>query len=116
MKRVWTILMTLCVCLSMGLSVTAERYVDPSGDEDVVLPTAAQASALSVNAKSAVLMDMASGKVLFEQNSHESLPIASVTKVMTLRLNRSPKSLKCPIILPRYSKEMPRRKYIASTI
>jgi len=48
--------------------------------------TAGEVSALSVNAKSAVLMDMTSGTVLFEQNSHEALPIASVTKVMTLLL------------------------------
>ena len=47
---------------------------------------AAEVSALSVNAKSAVLMDMTGGAVLFEQNSHEALPIASVTKVMTLLL------------------------------
>ncbi len=49
------------------------------------MPTAAGA-ALQVEAKSAVLMDMTSGQVLFEQNSREPLPIATVTKVMTLLL------------------------------
>lgn len=43
-------------------------------------------TALQVNAKGAVLMDQASGKVLHEQGAHERLPIASVTKVMTLLL------------------------------
>ena len=36
--------------------------------------------------KSAILVEASSGKVLFEQNPHESLPPASVTKVMTLLL------------------------------
>ena len=37
-------------------------------------------------AKSAVLMDAATGTVLYEQNAHERLAPASVTKVMTLLL------------------------------
>ena len=46
----------------------------------------ADAAALKVSGKSAVLMDQGSGAVLFEQNAREHLPIASVTKVMTLLL------------------------------
>ena len=41
-------------------------------------------SGLEVNCRSALLMEAASGKVLFEKNIDEKLPIASVTKVMTL--------------------------------
>ncbi|MBR2001224.1 MAG: D-alanyl-D-alanine carboxypeptidase [Firmicutes bacterium] len=41
---------------------------------------------LDVRAKSAVLMDVATGTVLYEQNAHEELPPASVTKVMTMLL------------------------------
>ena len=44
------------------------------------------ASALEVEAKSAFLMDVATGTVLFEQNAHKQLSPASVTKVMTLLL------------------------------
>ena len=39
-----------------------------------------------ISAKSAILMDAATGKVLFEYNADEALPPASVTKVMTLLL------------------------------
>lgn len=39
-----------------------------------------------VSAKSAVLMDTATGTVLLEQNAHEALAPASVTKVMTMLL------------------------------
>ena len=41
---------------------------------------------LKIDAKSAVLIDGSSGRVLFAQNEKEHLPPASVTKVMTLLL------------------------------
>ncbi len=40
----------------------------------------------SITAPSAVLMETSTGKILFEKNSHEQRPCASVTKVMTLLL------------------------------
>ena len=46
----------------------------------------ADAGALEVGGKGAVLMELSSGQVLFEKNPHEKLPIASVTKIMTLLL------------------------------
>ena len=45
-----------------------------------------RAASPEVEAKSALLMDAATGTVLFEQNSHQALAPASVTKVMTLLL------------------------------
>ena len=42
--------------------------------------------ALTVAAKGAVLIDAASGRVLFAQNADEELPMASTTKVMTTLL------------------------------
>lgn len=41
---------------------------------------------LGLTSKSALLMEEDTGTILYEQNSHESLPPASVTKVMTLLL------------------------------
>ena len=52
----------------------------------VLLPVGARAAGPEVAAKSAVLMDMTTGQVLYEHNAHEMLPPASVTKVMTLLL------------------------------
>ena len=46
----------------------------------------AKAVDLAVGGKSAVLMDIETGTVLFESNAHEPLPPASVTKVMTMLL------------------------------
>lgn len=49
---------------------TANAYADNSG--------------LVIEGKSAILMEISTGKVLFEQNPDEPLPPASVTKIMTL--------------------------------
>ena len=49
-------------------------------------PAAAGAAELNVAGKSAVLMDVATGRVLYEKNAHEALAPASVTKVMTMLL------------------------------
>jgi len=39
-----------------------------------------------IEAKSSISIDMASDKILFEKNAHERLPIASITKLMTLTI------------------------------
>ncbi|WP_236932672.1 D-alanyl-D-alanine carboxypeptidase family protein [Geosporobacter ferrireducens] len=39
-----------------------------------------------VDAKSAILMDASTGKILYEKNIHDKLPPASVTKIMTMLL------------------------------
>ncbi|NLK73368.1 MAG: D-alanyl-D-alanine carboxypeptidase [Clostridiales bacterium] len=44
------------------------------------------AAEFDINAKSAILVDANSGQVIYEKNPHEKLPIASVTKVMTMLL------------------------------
>ena len=51
-----------------------------------VIPMQAGAVELNVAGKSALLMDIATGTVLYEQNAHERLAPASVTKVMTMLL------------------------------
>ena len=51
-----------------------------------LLPHPARAAGLEVAGKSAVLMDAATGTVLYESNPHEKLAPASVTKVMTMLL------------------------------
>ena len=50
------------------------------------LVTGAQAAALDLAAPSAILMEAATGTVLYESNAHERLRPASVTKIMTLLL------------------------------
>ena len=49
-------------------------------------PVSVRAAPAEVAAKSAILMDAATGTILYEQNAHEKLAPASVTKVMTMLL------------------------------
>ena len=51
-----------------------------------LLPFRGYAAELNIAGKSAVLMDVATGTILYEQNAHEPLAPASVTKVMTMLL------------------------------
>ena len=44
------------------------------------------ASALTVDAASAILMDASTGRILYEQNAHEQLAPASTTKILTCLL------------------------------
>ena len=67
MKRLWIILAVIALVLSC-------------------MPIWSRAAGLEVEGKSAVLMDVATGTVLYEKNAHEKLAPASVTKVMTMLL------------------------------
>jgi len=72
MKRkfaLWVAVMLLAVTLAPAFAVSAQ---DVGG--------------MDVSAPAAVLMDYTTGKVLYEKNSHEQRPCASITKVMTLVL------------------------------
>ena len=68
MKKV--ICFFICVCFMMqSVAVFAEGNTD-----------------LGLNAKSAILMEESTGNILYESNPDERVPIASVTKVMTMLL------------------------------
>ena len=67
MKRAWLMGMVLVLILGM-------------------LPLGTGAVELNVGGKSALLMDVQTGTILYESNAHEPLAPASVTKVMTMLL------------------------------
>lgn len=52
----------------------------------LLFPTASAVSGPQINAASAVLMEKETGAILYENNAHEKLEPASVTKVMTMLL------------------------------
>lgn len=52
----------------------------------MTIPILVSAEDLASNATSAILMEYSTGKILFEKNANEELPMASMTKVMTLLL------------------------------
>lgn len=52
----------------------------------LILPAFAAEYTADVNAKSAILIEASTGKIIFEKNADEALPPASVTKIMSLLL------------------------------
>lgn len=62
-----------------------EGYVETTGEAEAVLAKdeAEEELAGRLHAQAAVLLDMDSGRVLFEKNGSEVLPMASTTKIMT---------------------------------
>ena len=50
----------------------------------VALPLMSWGDGIETQAKSLILVEGSTGKVLYELNADESLPPASVTKIMTL--------------------------------
>lgn len=64
--------LSFCLCLAALIAMCA--------------PAGVQAATVEITAPSAILIDAATGTVLFEQNAHERLAPASVIKIMTLLL------------------------------
>lgn len=62
----------ICVILSVCLLMGSVTFIN--------------ADEVNLNGKSAILIDAATGEVILEKSSHEKLPPASVTKVMTMLL------------------------------
>lgn len=78
-----------------GMTVSAKESVTVSSEcdiSDIDVPldsttvNAAIGQTLDIKAKSVVLMEPNTGKVLYESNSDEKLPPASITKIMSLLL------------------------------
>ena len=88
----WLFALALGTAEGVGLRVVMhpeERAVSADVEEaaeGILLPTAAAAPQLDLNCRAAILIEQGSGRVLYEQNADERVPIASITKVMTLLL------------------------------
>lgn len=72
----------IALALTCTLTIPTAAYA-----EETKTPASnAQTVDLAPSARSAILMDAESGTVIFEKNSHDKLPPASITKIMTLLL------------------------------
>lgn len=94
MKRLFLLFLSLLILVG-AIPVAAETAVTVSSECDISdinvpledVPTnAAIGQTLEIKAKSAILMEPYTGKILYEQNSDESLAPASITKIMSLLL------------------------------
>ena len=63
----------------------AQTAASQPAEAEWLLPAAAQPE-LSLHCRAAILVEQESGRVLYEKNADEAVPIASITKVMTLLL------------------------------
>ncbi len=83
-KKIVSTLLTLSLC---AMLINTPVFADGNPEDvlsDEAMPTAADVA--DIPAKSAILMDAGSGRVLFEKNPDEPMPPASITKIMTLLL------------------------------
>ena len=75
----------IVVSLLFG-SLALPTFAEGEYDSNAVFKIMDGTNISDIKAKGAILMDGATGSVLFEKDSHTKLPIASVTKVMTMLL------------------------------
>ena len=83
--------LSCCLAIILSLSCLMALPVSAATSEDAynattVMKIMDKTNVMSLKAKGSVLMDFSSGKVLLESNSHEKLPLASITKVMSMLL------------------------------
>ncbi|HOQ14864.1 MAG TPA: serine hydrolase, partial [Bacillota bacterium] len=98
-KRAFAAVTVLALILMSWMITAASDGMEPDEDEAEVGANvltgaealsseadAVQTTALSLNAKSVILMEASTGRVLYESNADERLRPASVTKIMTILL------------------------------
>ncbi len=73
MKKLKKIKRVICAALAAAMFPAPALAAEPEPE-------------LGINAKAALLMEASTGEVLYEINPDEQLPIASVTKIMTMLL------------------------------
>ncbi len=87
-----TLLILLCSIIIFPIFVSAQTISSECSVSDIDIPidstttSAAIGTQLDIKAKSAVLMEVNTGKILYEHNIDQKLPPASITKIMSLLL------------------------------
>jgi serine-type D-Ala-D-Ala carboxypeptidase (penicillin-binding protein 5/6) len=91
LSRVLIFVFTIGICNVFGFNVKAyEKSIDENSVNSVYSEeddsNTEDSGNINVNAKSALLMEPLSGKIIFQKNAHEKFEPASVTKIMTMLL------------------------------
>lgn len=92
MRKFLSLFLILTFILSVSVSAKSVTVSSECDISDLEVPlseaveTAAVGTTLEIKAKSAVLLEPNTGKILYEQNADEKLPPASITKIMSLLL------------------------------
>ncbi|MBQ4313766.1 MAG: D-alanyl-D-alanine carboxypeptidase [Clostridia bacterium] len=83
MKKTFAVVLAVLLFMSIPMSAGAGMWANDEPQEKVV---AAAANQLELTCRSAILMEMETGAVVYELNPDERLPEASITKIMTMLL------------------------------
>lgn len=107
------LLFSMCIALALLPSLPAQaiyRQEIPgvTQQETEQQITAAEQPNITLYAKSAVLMDAASGRVLYEKNGYEHMPNASTTKIMTCMIALEQGNLDDEVKVSSYAASMPK--------
>ncbi len=91
MKKYFLILLSFVLSFTLSLSASAEEYTLYPIDiptESFWFEEAVESANFNpdYDAKASILMEASTGKVIFSQNENDRLPIASVTKIMSILL------------------------------
>lgn len=84
MKKITSILLIILFTFYLVPISCAENYI--WDDTNIETSSSSIVTDLNLNCGSAILIEQNTGKVIYEQNSHDKLRPASVTKVMTILL------------------------------
>jgi D-alanyl-D-alanine carboxypeptidase (penicillin-binding protein 5/6) len=84
-KRGLAVLLALLISLLAASPACGERLVTQE-EIDAIVKAAEVESAVTIHAKSAILIERSTGAVLFEENADMQTAPASITKIMTLLL------------------------------
>lgn len=79
-------LFALAFGTAQGKGLRIQPAVQVQAAASTVQPLTAAGPELPLHCRAAILIDQASGTVLYEMNADQTMPIASITKVMTLLL------------------------------
>ena len=80
--RILTLILSIFLLLSLAIHAAAETMPI----HEAAKPVSGSAPDLSLDCKSAVLMEASTGKILYQKDPEKAMPPASVTKIMTLLL------------------------------
>lgn len=90
MRKIVSLILVFSFILSINVSGKTVSSECDTKDLEVALSTKTEKTAigttLEIKAKSAVLLEPYTGKILYEKNPDEKLPPASITKIMSLLL------------------------------
>jgi len=85
-KKIAAIILSVCMVWGYAFTVSAEDDAAAEIEAAKTENTAGNPAVIDIRAKSVVLMEATTKKVLFEQSGNQKMPPASVTKIMTMLL------------------------------